>query len=211
MSKNNTITLKEFLEHKYKMLIEPYEDVEYNESGYIITCPELVGVKVFGETLKEAFEELEEAKIAYYEMKTELGEDISIPVHKERPSGRVTLRLPISMHERVIEQSELNKTSLNATLVNLIGAGLTSTDFKVFSEKLSHLTREVIGLRKNNDEIFSSTAFDFNVIKHTRYADVTDVHLLQELGHGLKKDRIIQASEIVQSGSRVSFKELSYQ
>jgi predicted RNase H-like HicB family nuclease len=144
--KKSRYTLEEFLDLKYKIEITPYYDEEYAESGYVITSPELSGIKVFGETIDEALIEYHEAKIAWYEMKEKMHEEIPQPFQfKEKPSGRLTVRLPIELHEKVNEFSSSNSISLNLAIIQLINNGFEKNNSsKVFDELTSikqHLTQ----------------------------------------------------------------------
>ncbi|WP_146551210.1 type II toxin-antitoxin system HicB family antitoxin [Rummeliibacillus sp. SL167] len=123
--KKINITLEEFLKLDYKFTVTPYKDEEFNESGFVITSPELPGIKVFGESIQEALEEFEEAKIAFYELKEELGENIVLPIKEsDRPSGRITARFGVDLHEKIIDYASSNKISVNAAINQLVNFGL---------------------------------------------------------------------------------------
>lgn len=141
--KANRMSLNEFLELDYKMVIEPYSDLENDEKGVVITCPDLVGIKVFGETLDEALEELIEAKVAWYDMKEELGEEVNHPEILTSPSGRLTLRLPISLHRRVIDYAESNKMSVNNTINFLVLEGLHSASLNTVLREVREVKKKV--------------------------------------------------------------------
>lgn len=84
------------------------------------TC---VGV---GETEAEAFESLKSIKEFLFEKW--IAEGISIPEPKqeiEMPSGRLTLRVPISLHYKLSQCAEENSMPLNTMIVELLSEQLT--------------------------------------------------------------------------------------
>ncbi|WP_281486567.1 toxin-antitoxin system HicB family antitoxin [Lysinibacillus sphaericus] len=129
-------SLEEFLKLQYKFIVTPYKDEEHNEEGFIITSPELNGIEVFGETLEEAHEEFREAKIAWYEMKCNLGEDIDPPKVGITSSGRLTVRLPKTLHFKVEEFAKEEGVSLNTGFIQLVNEGLTGINNKTIMNKL---------------------------------------------------------------------------
>lgn len=142
--KKNEMSFDDFMKQEYKMEIDPYFNQEYALEGYVLTCPELPGIKVFGESIEEALEELNEAKIAWYEMKEELGEAIYPPLYKkERPSGRLTARFPISLHEEIIEYAEINKTSINTAISYLVSEGLKAQHFNTVLNELKDIRKQI--------------------------------------------------------------------
>jgi predicted RNase H-like HicB family nuclease len=145
-------TLDEFLSLNYEMKITPYSDED--EAGFIVTCPELEGIEVFGETVDEALEELYEAKIAYYEMSEgEKGFQIQYPKSYQKeddPSGRLTARLPVNLHKKVRNYSYENKVSLNSAIIQLLNDGLMENERNIVLDKVTSLRNE---LRQNNVQI----------------------------------------------------------
>ncbi|WP_179860925.1 toxin-antitoxin system HicB family antitoxin [Bhargavaea cecembensis] len=140
--KTINMTLDEFLDQDYQTVITPYHDREYDEKGFVITCPELPGIKVFEESISEGMEELREAKIAWYEMMEEMHASIPLPKVEEPPSGRLTLRLPVSLHEQVTRYADLNKQSLNNAINSLIAEGLHSFDNRAIVAQLKQINEQ---------------------------------------------------------------------
>lgn len=126
--------LDEFLKLNLKLIIEPIYDEEYDEEAITISSPDMPGVKVFGETLEEALEELQEAKIAWFEMKEQRGEVINMDkkAYIKKPSGRMTVRFPITLHSKLINYAEEEKTSINSAIIQLLNEGLENN----FHEKV---------------------------------------------------------------------------
>lgn len=204
MSKNK-LTLEDFLELDYQMVIDPYEDTENDEKGFILTCPDLPGIKVFGETLEEAFDELLEAKIAWFDLKEELGEEVLPPKIKTRPSGRVTLRLPVYLHEQVIEHAEENKISLNNALTGLISEGLKSVEYKSIKQDFGSLVSEMREIRAQNDKVLSHGLINFKLDSPFKTDRVTLVYQNHELGQTAGKLKEGWSAREAGRGDRLAF------
>lgn len=100
-----------------------------NDEGDILftaSIKELPGLIVYGESLDEVYEEIELAKADWIEANLEWGREIKEPLldSVENYSGKVTLRMPKSLHRNVKERSEIEGVSLNQTIIQLINDGL---------------------------------------------------------------------------------------
>jgi len=87
------------------------------DGGYIATSPEFAGVSAFGATVAEAIEELETALGAAVETYRDAGWELPEPLRVREYSGQLRLRLPRSLHARLVEEAELDGVSLNTLLV----------------------------------------------------------------------------------------------
>ena len=118
--------LDEFLNLDYKLEILPFE--EDNEKGYVVKSPELKGLEVYGETVEEALSEVREAKEALYQVYSNNKTPIKYPKKyspsAENFSGRITVRIPKTLHKRVHEYSDKNDVSLNTAMIQLLNDGL---------------------------------------------------------------------------------------
>lgn len=197
------MSLEDFLELSYKMIVDPYEDIKHDEKGYIITCPDLPGIRVFGETIDEAFEELHEAKIAWFELKEELGEEVFAPELKSKPSGRLTLRLPIFLHEKVTQYSEENKTSLNNAITFLISKGLNSVDNQSLKEDIQSLASEVQDIKKQENKVSPHITINFKDEASSRHV------FNQDVLRSNKKSRNNHNRLADAGGSRLFFEEMT--
>ncbi len=169
-------TLEEFLNLDYEIKITPfYED---GEQGYVVTCPEIKSIEVYGESIEEALEELKEAKIAIYEMSQELGEVIYYPkkyyTFDRRSSGRLTVRLPVQLHDDVKDYAEYNLVSLNTAIIQLVNNGLQANDNKALFEKLSNI-EEVINDHKKINLVYQIANQKVNLPTSYDYFDVGSV------------------------------------
>jgi len=101
------------LRYRYELEADP------EEGGFFASHPELPGCFAQGESANEAVEELDEAREAWLEARWEEGLPIPEPRQVEELSGKLTLRIPPSMHRALTEQSTREQTSLN-TWINLV-------------------------------------------------------------------------------------------
>ena len=104
--------LNYYLELKYPVLLYLAE-----EGGYVAEIEELSGCFTQGETLQEVVENIEDAKRAWIEAAYEMGQDIPLPRMEEEYSGRILLRLPRSLHQRLAQAARREGVSLNQYIV----------------------------------------------------------------------------------------------
>ena len=133
-----------YLGLNYPILI----DKIYDEGEFLFTASikELPGLIVYGESLEEVYDEIELAKADWIEANLEWGREIKEPLENslEEYSGKVTLRLPKSLHRDVKERSEIEGVSLNQTLVQLINDGL----FKQAQNSVEQLAIQIENMTK---------------------------------------------------------------
>ena len=128
-----------YLGLNYPILIEKI----YDEGELLFTASikELPGLVVYGESLEEIYDEIELAKVDWIEANLEWGREIKEPLTNslEEYSGKVTLRLPKTLHRDVKERSDIEGVSLNQTIVQLINDGL----FKQTQNAVEQLTNQI--------------------------------------------------------------------
>lgn len=134
-----------YLGLKYPILIE--EIIDEGESLFTASIKELPGLIVYGETLEEVYDEIELAKADWIEANLEWGRPIKEPLENspEEYSGKITLRLPKTLHRDVKERSEIEGVSLNQTIVQLINDGLfkqTQNVVEQLAEQFEHMTKK---------------------------------------------------------------------
>jgi antitoxin HicB len=111
---SKTITLKDYLKLRYAITLIP------EASGYSVEIKDLPGCISQGETLEEALEMIEDAKMAWIKVNLELGNLIPLPSTEKKFSGRFVVRLPSSLHQQLAEQAERNGVSLNQMVSTLL-------------------------------------------------------------------------------------------
>ena len=109
-------TLNEYRAMPYKM--EIVEDSE--ESGFVVSYPDLPGCITCGETVEAAVENALDAKKAWLQAALEDGIEIHEPDSLEEYSGQFKLRMPRSLHRALAEHSRQEGISMNQYCVYLL-------------------------------------------------------------------------------------------
>jgi predicted RNase H-like HicB family nuclease len=86
-----------------------------DESGsyFHASVLELEGCQSTGETFQEAYDSLIEAMEGWIETKIENGFAVPAPLDRGRFSGKFVVRLPKSLHARLVIEAEKEGVSLN--------------------------------------------------------------------------------------------------
>jgi predicted RNase H-like HicB family nuclease len=110
------------------------------DEGYIVTCPEFVGLSAFGDTPEKA---LKEAKIAlelFIQTYQEKGIPLPEPETAQNYSGQIRLRLPKSLHAESARKAREDGISLNQWLCQAAQAKVSGED--VAEKLIRELKRE---------------------------------------------------------------------
>jgi len=117
------------------------------EYGYYAKIELLDHCSAVGDTPDEAYANVIESKKLWLETALEEGLDIPEPKAVEEYSGRFVLRLPKSLHAKVVKAAEDEGTSLNQYLVMLISAGYEVNNI---SKMINSLKNEIaLNLRES--------------------------------------------------------------
>ena len=100
----------------YRMEIVEDKD----ESGFVVSFPELPGCITCGETVESAVANALDAKKAWLEAAVEDGIEIHEPDSLEDYSGQFKLRIPRSLHRSLAEHSKKEGISMNQYCVYLL-------------------------------------------------------------------------------------------
>ena len=100
----------------YRMEIVEDKD----ESGFVVSFPELPGCITCGETVESAVANALDAKKAWLEAAVEDGIEIHEPDSLEDYSGQFKLRIPRSLHRLLAEHSQREGISMNQYCVYLL-------------------------------------------------------------------------------------------
>lgn len=131
-----------YLSLNYPVLVERF--IDEGEVLYSAEIKELPGLIVYGETAVEVLDDIETAKEEWIEVNLELGRRIPEPRPKKSEyRGRLTLRLPKSLHKEVAELSEDEGVSINQCVVQLINNGLRENSFQEILNKVHSLQRGI--------------------------------------------------------------------
>jgi antitoxin HicB len=111
------------------------------DQGYIATVPEFPNLSAFGETWQEAMAQAEDALRGFIEAYSEDG--LPLPPPQERPqySGQLRLRMPRSLHGRLVQRADKEGVSLNQLIVSLLSEAYGFREGKD-AEARPALTRE---------------------------------------------------------------------
>lgn len=115
--KNFTEKLQHYMSLNYPSQITKID--EANGSGFLIEVPMLKGCMSDGETVEEAYNNLEEAKKEWFTYMLE--NNLAIPEPADAAySGRFMVRIPKTLHKIITEQSKREGLSLNQYVSNVL-------------------------------------------------------------------------------------------
>ena len=105
------MNIVDYINLPYNIVIKHVTD----ESGeyYFATVQELDGCMSDGATLEEAHENLREAMEGWIETKLAAGLTVPTPLNTDKYSGKFVVRLPKSLHRRLVAEAEREGVSLN--------------------------------------------------------------------------------------------------
>lgn len=103
--------VEEYMKLPYTRIIQEMND----ESGHYFygRILELDGCQSTGDTLEELYENLNDALEGYVETKLENNLEIPHPASQEDYSGKFIVRVPKSLHMRLVLEAEREGVSLN--------------------------------------------------------------------------------------------------
>ena len=138
-----------------EILSRPYQKVLVRdaESGVITaTIAEFPGCVAEGTSPSEAYDNLERIAHSWVESLVSRGLEVPLPKEERDYSGRIALRLPLSLHERAVQLAEEDGVSLNTFLVTAIAerVGVRQANSKAedFLRRAVHLLE--IGLQQSD-------------------------------------------------------------
>lgn len=94
------------------------------EEGFLIEVPDLPGCMTAGETVAEAVEMLQEAMQLWLMAHLEDGLPIPEPSQERAYNGKLLVRMPKTLHRRLIERAEDEGVSANQLAVALLAKAL---------------------------------------------------------------------------------------
>lgn len=112
-----------YMKLTYSATLENLE--EDGESYFRLTIPILPGLEAYGDTPSEAYNDLEKAKKEWFLECLDEGITIPEPVRAHDFSGRVTLRMPKTLHQVLSDDATKEGVSLNSYVVTLLSQNST--------------------------------------------------------------------------------------
>ena len=92
--------------------------------GFFVSVPLLPGCMSDGESLEEAYDNIQEAKEEWFSSMLERGMKIPEPVEQEEYSGKFIIRLPKTLHRALVQVSKREGVSLNQYVTNTLAYSL---------------------------------------------------------------------------------------
>lgn len=102
---------EEYLKLPYNIITSYIKD----ETGsyYYGKVLELDGCQSTGDTIEELYDNLQEAMLGWIETKLDNGFDVPKPVTADDYSGKFNIRIPKSLHQRLVVEAKKEGVSLN--------------------------------------------------------------------------------------------------
>lgn len=111
MEMGENMKINEYMKLPYTRIVQELND----ESGHYFygRILELDGCQSTGDTVEELYENLNEAMEGYIEVKLENNMAIPMPQTVDDYSGKFVVRLPKSLHQRLVIEAQKEGVSLN--------------------------------------------------------------------------------------------------
>ncbi len=119
--------MTDIIDHRVEAALRaPYARILRREAdgGYSCEVLEFPGCYSSGDGAEDAMSQLDEAIALWVESELEAGNAIPPPLDLEQHSGRLTLRIPPSLHERAVTRAAAERVSLNRLLSSAIASHL---------------------------------------------------------------------------------------
>jgi len=158
------MTIDDYLALPYTLTLKPDSD-DKGHSGYVAQVPELPGVGAQGATEAEALENLHDAMAAWLDVALRKGAEIPLPKEDSRYSGRVLLRLPVSLHAELARAAEAEGVSLNQFMVGALAGAVhwlvpTARDEQPVSDERTAGEGGIVILGEKSEPVFSFVDVD---------------------------------------------------
>jgi antitoxin HicB len=92
------------------------------EGGYVASIPDLPGCLSQGDTEEEALKMIEKAKALWIKATLESGR--AIPLPRDGFSGKLNIRIPKTLHQKLTYEAEREGVSLNQEIIVALERGL---------------------------------------------------------------------------------------
>ena len=129
---------------RYKMVWE----YDKKDRVYFVNFPDLPGCLAHGRTEQEALRAALKIKDEWLEATYAAGWEVPEPSEALETNGRVTLRLPKYLHQKVIERAEEEGVSQNQLILSFIAQGLEKAGTEDSLTKIAERQEEMIRLMK---------------------------------------------------------------
>lgn len=113
--------------------------VKEEDGGFSAFVLELDGVFGAGETITDANQALEDAMLDWIAFELEQGKRIPPPIQVDSFSGRLSLRIPPSLHYSVAIRASMEKVSVNRVLSDAVAQYVGGTPELVDSNRIAEV------------------------------------------------------------------------
>ncbi|MBO1306718.1 type II toxin-antitoxin system HicB family antitoxin [Enterococcus sp. 669A] len=138
------MTKEEYLTLEYPVVIKKFYDEDEEQDIFSAEIKEMPGLKVYGDSYQEVYDELLEAKEIWVDARLAEGRDIPLPFKENHSySGRLTVRIGKDLHRRVADYAEDDGMSLNQSIISLLEKGLSATAIGSQGGYLKETNREL--------------------------------------------------------------------
>lgn len=127
----------------YEALPYLIELLPEEDGGFTAHHPELSGCVAWGDTAEEAVTNLAASRSAWIEGMLATGGEIPEPIDDET-SGRITLRLPRSLHRSLARAARRDGVSLNTHIVSALSASVVVADLRAIIGSLGNASTETV-------------------------------------------------------------------
>lgn len=128
----------------YAIEIRPIVEDD-GEKYFQLTIPDLPGFKLYGDTQAEVLDELDDAKKEWFAASIDENHFIAEPKEVNDYSGRVTVRMPKTLHKKLDKSAKEEGISLNAIINFLLNENYHNDQANFLSSKIDHLADIIAG------------------------------------------------------------------
>ena len=136
MEKNIETQVDYYAKLPYQINIEKWDD---GDGPYFLArVIELPGLMMTGDSAEEALREIEDVKRDWIKTNLELGNKMPEPLGTRKYSGKVILRMPPSLHEKLVHTAQLEGVSFNQYMVFALSMSAGREEVLIKERKASY-------------------------------------------------------------------------
>jgi antitoxin HicB len=163
------MTSRDYLKEPYTRVVIPDET-----GGFNAEILEFPGCFAQGDTVEEAYKELEDAAESWIEVRLSQGHEIPDPFSNLDYSGMISLRLPRSIHKRAAVIAERDRVSLNSFLMTAVASRIGAEDlYNALADRLGQHIAQVAFQEYNRIVVATEENRAIYPLKPTEFASTT--------------------------------------
>lgn len=156
------------------------KEVRIDDDYYIqVYIPELPGLEIYVTSYNDVDQEINSAKKEWFASRIAQEKDIPEPIRQINKTGRVTLRMSRSLHEKVSYYADEEGVSLNQYLNQLIEDGFCNSKMEQIYEELrqignsqNDLNKTIHGEFQNSPQrLYNKIIMGFNDVSQSNRID----------------------------------------